>query len=84
MSDFGRLAGVKPYGKPDGEGFHASLWKSRSLRPMLHCYFCGGRVVSLGTGRQPIAYRCEAEGVRWEASENLTRTTPPVSPDTSV
>ena len=39
----------------------------RSLRPMLHCWFCGGRVVSL-TSQE---YRCEAEGVRWDHSENL-------------
>ena len=39
----------------------------RSLRPMLHCWFCGGRVVSLTSEE----YRCEAEGVRWDMAENL-------------
>ncbi len=43
----------------------------RPIRAMLHCWFCGGRVVSLGPGRKVTAYRCEAEGVRWDASENL-------------
>ncbi len=37
------------------------------VRAMMHCWFCGGRVVSL-TSQE---YRCEAEGVRWEMSENL-------------
>lgn len=50
----------------------------RSLSPMLACYFCGGRVLPLGgevvrgRGRQIAAYRCEAEGVRWDVGENLT------------
>ncbi len=34
---------------------------------MLHCWFCGGRVVSLATEE----YRCEAEGIRWDMTENL-------------
>ena len=34
---------------------------------MLHCWFCGGRVVSLTTDE----YRCEAEGIRWDMVENL-------------
>lgn len=43
----------------------------RPTRAMLHCWFCGGRVVPVGAGRKVLAYRCEAEEVRWEASENL-------------
>ena len=43
------------------------LSNPRSLRPMLHCWFCGGRVVSLTSDE----YRCEAEGVRWDMTENL-------------
>ncbi len=39
----------------------------RPVRAMLHCWFCGGRVVSL-TSQE---YRCEAEGVRWDMTENL-------------
>ncbi len=54
--------------------------RKKQLRPihaMLACWFCGGRVVPLagetvaGRGRNITAYRCEAEGVRWDASENL-------------
>ncbi len=37
------------------------------VRAMLHCYFCGGRVVST-TGEE---YRCETEGIRWDRVENL-------------
>lgn len=44
----------------------------KPIRAMLHCYFCGGRVVSIGPSKKAVVYRCEAEGVRWEASENLT------------
>ncbi len=72
MSAIAVFPGPNPYGKVRGEGFHTSLRKSRSLRPMLHCLFCGGRVVSIGSGRDVISYRCEAEGIRWDASENLT------------
>ncbi len=39
----------------------------RPIRAMLHCWFCGGRVVSLTSEE----YRCEAEGVRWDMTENL-------------
>ncbi len=54
----------------------------RRIRSMLHCWFCGGRVVALsgetkaGRGRQITGYRCEAEGVRWDAGENLVIYTP--------
>ncbi len=48
----------------------------RVLRPVLRCAICGGRVVTLGSGRNVIGYRCEAEGVRWDASENLVIRTP--------
>ncbi len=50
----------------------------RPIRAMLTCYFCGGKVVSLsgeavrGRGREITAYRCEAEGVRWDVGETLT------------
>ncbi len=49
---------------------------------MKNCYFCGGRVVGLagetvaGRGRAITAYRCKAEGVRWDATENLAIYTP--------
>ncbi len=46
-----------------------NLFKSnRGLRPMLHCYFCGGRVIPT----KQLTHRCEAEGVSWEVTENLT------------
>ncbi len=51
----------------------------RVLRPVLRCAICGGRVVTLGSGRNVIGYRCEAEGVRWDASENLTYTRDPAA-----
>lgn len=44
---------------------------------MQNCYFCGGRVIALsgetvaGRGRNITAFRCMAEGVRWEAGESL-------------
>lgn len=37
------------------------------IRSMLHCYFCGGRVIST----KPDTYYCEAEGVTWDMVENL-------------
>ena len=43
---------------------------------MLHCWFCGGRVVSLTSEE----YRCEAEGVRWDMAENLVTYTRPSRP----
>ncbi len=49
----------------------------RRIRSMLHCWFCGGRVVALsgetraGRGKAITAYRCEAEGVTWDMTENL-------------
>ena len=49
---------------------------NRVLRPMLRCAICGGPVVTLGQGRSFIGYRCEAEGVRWDATENLVIRTP--------
>ena len=62
---------MNPYGKSERQGDSSALRNSkanpRSLRPMLHCWFCGGRVVLLKTH----AYRCEAEGVRWDGQENL-------------
>ncbi len=52
------------------------------MRPMLYCYFCGGRVVALHgevaatKGQNVTGFRCQAEGVRWDASEGLTIYTP--------
>ncbi len=43
----------------------------RPVRSMLRCYFCGGRVEAVGSGRTVIGYRCAAEGVRWDDTENL-------------
>lgn len=49
----------------------------RPIRTMMYCWFCGGRVVALsgdavaGRGRNITGYRCEAEGVRWDATDNL-------------
>ncbi len=49
----------------------------RPIRPMLHCWFCGGRVIALsgeavaGRGKTITSFRCVAEGVRWDASTNL-------------
>lgn len=43
----------------------------RPIRAMLHCWFCGGRVVSIGSGRKVAGFRCVPEGVRWDATENL-------------
>ncbi len=41
-------------------------------RQIYYCYFCGGRVVAVGAPKKKVLFfRCEAEGVRWEASENL-------------
>ena len=40
-------------------------------RTTMFCYFCGGRVVSIGPSKKAVIYRCEAEGIRWDASENL-------------
>ncbi len=40
----------------------------KPIRAMLHCYFCGGRVVPT----KQLTHRCEAEGVTWEVTENLT------------
>ncbi len=48
----------------------------------MNCYFCGGRVSGLagetvaGRGRNVTSYRCETEGVRWDATESLTIYTP--------
>ncbi len=54
-----------------------NLFKSiRVLRPMLRCAICGGRVISIGSGRMLAGYRCEAEGIRWEITENLVIRTP--------
>lgn len=39
----------------------------RRIRQMLHCWFCGGRVIPTKMG----TYRCEAEGVTWDMVENL-------------
>ncbi len=47
-----------------------------NLHPVLRCVICGGQVVTLGSGRNFIGYRCEAEGVRWDATENLVIRTP--------
>ena len=75
MSLFGGLVGVNPYGKSggghDSSGRRNLKKQLRPIRAMLHCYFCGGRVISIGPSKKAAAYRCEAEGVRWEASENL-------------
>ncbi len=49
---------------------------------MMNCYFCGGRVIGMagetvaGRGRNVTGYRCEAEGVWWDVTENLTIYTP--------
>ncbi len=58
----------------------------RPIRPMLHCWFCGGRVIALsgetvaGRGRQVTSFRCEAEGVRWDRTENLVIYSPRRTP----
>ncbi len=39
----------------------------RPIRTMLHCWFCGGRVLPTKMG----TYRCQAEGVTWDMAENL-------------
>ncbi len=60
----------------------APIRHPRSMRPMLYCYFCGGRVVALHgdmaatKGHTVTGFRCEAESVRWEVSEHLTLYSP--------
>ncbi len=40
----------------------------RPVRAMLSCYFCGGRVIPT----KQLTHRCEAEGVTWAVTANLT------------
>ncbi len=45
---------------------------AKSQEPRLSCWFCGGKVEAIGPHVRAVRYRCEEEGVTWEATDNLT------------
>ncbi len=71
MSHFRGSPGVKSDGKRRRQG-KDTMGRNRKkqlhrIRSMLHCYFCGGRVVSTKLD----TYYCEAEGISWDMVESL-------------